>query len=286
MAKIRDLGGNKCFDRTAPPYEVRNEYSEFEALLSNALRVTESSYAEEQRIKKLLITSNYVGYDATTNLWLQVTPGALKNNLDLPVAAAFYLPQIGRTYNRRLSYEPTEGGAFLIKGLPGDITYSEIIHNHTDVMQECDIAIRQNLLATKSPCFVVVKDKNLRLSIEQAIQQQQAGMPVLVVSNDVAESVKGIPFNTPIIFNQIYEFRQQIRDALLNKLSILTANVDKRERVQSAEVSATVGQCEDYIYMLIDNFNRQCESYGLKNRLELNSSLEELYTATEGNTII
>ena len=153
-------------------------------------------------------------------------------------------------------------------------------------MEQCDIAIRQNLLATKSPCFMIVKNKDTRLSVEQAIQQQQAGMPVIVVDNSVSETVKGIPLNTPIVFSQIYEFRQKIRDALLNKLSVLTANVDKRERVQSAEVSATVGQCEDYIYMLIDNFNRQCESYGLNYRMELNSSLEELYTSEEGEELI
>lgn len=285
MAKIKDLDGRRNTDRLAPPYDVKNEYPEFEALLCNALRITEVTYTEEQRIKQLLITSNYVGYDDATKLWLKGTPSATRNNLNLPVAANFYLPQLGRTYTRRLSYEPTPGGAFLIKGLPGDITYSEIIHNHTDVMEQCDIAIRQNLLATKTPCFMVVNKKELRLSVEQSAQQQQAGLPVIVVSNDVAESMKGIPTNTPIVFNQIYEFRQKIRDALLNKLSVLTANVDKRERVQSAEVSATVGQCEDYIYMLIDNGNRQLESYGLKPRIELNSSLEELYTAEEGEII-
>lgn len=286
MAKLKDLGVNNFNDRNCPPYEVKNEFPEFKALLCNALRVAGANYVEEQRIKELLITSNLVGYDDTTKLWLKATPSATRNNYNLPVAANFTLPQISCCYTRKLSYKPTPGGAFLIKGLPGDITYADIISEHTDVMEQCDIAIRQNLLATKSPCFMVIKDKNLRLTVEHAIQQQQAGMPVIVVDNNVSESIKGIPLNTPIIFSQIYEFRQKIRDALLNKLSVLTANVDKRERVQSAEVSATVGQCEDYIYMLIDNVNRQFESYGLNYRMELNSSLEELYTPEEGKEFI
>ena len=68
------------------------------------------------------------------------------------------------------------------------------------------------------------------------------------------------------------------RDKLLNKLGIMSANINKRERVQVGEVNATVGQCSDYIYMLVDCFNKQMDTYGLPFKMELNGSLEELYT--------
>ena len=47
--------------------------------------------------------------------------------------------------------------------------------------------------------------------------------------------------------------------------------------MQVGEVNATVGQCEDYIYLMIDTFNAQMETYGLSFKMKLNGSLEELY---------
>ena len=47
--------------------------------------------------------------------------------------------------------------------------------------------------------------------------------------------------------------------------------------MQSAEVNASLGQASDYIYMLIDNFNKQCDSYGLPFKMDFNGSMEEIY---------
>ena len=41
----------------------------------------------------------------------------------------------------------------------------------------------------------------------------------------------------------------------------------------------------DYIYMLIDHFNKQCETYGLPFEMEFNGSLEELYEGDDVNEI-
>lgn len=276
--KIKDLALN---GRQAPAaFEIGNEYNEFIALLNNAVKVLNTSYPSAQRIKTLLINNNYVCYDGLLKEWVAAVPGAERNILNLPTSAIITLPT-GQQFERKLSYEPKAAGAFLIKGLPADITYSEIIRRSTCLMQECDMAILQNIRAVKAPYWIVVKDENTRLSVEHAIQQQQQGNPVIVVTNDIYDGIKGQQIATPVIFNDIFIFRQKIRDNLLNKLSTLTTNRDKLERVQSAEVGATVGECEDYIYALIDNFNNQAETYGLPERLALNSSLEELYTITQ-----
>jgi hypothetical protein len=81
----------------------------------------------------------------------------------------------------------------------------------------------------------------------------------------------------------VEQYRTIIRDRLLNKLGIMSANINKRERVQVGEVNATVGQCVDYIYLWIDTFNAQMKDYGLPYRMELNGALEELYTEGEQN---
>ena len=62
----------------------------------------------------------------------------------------------------------------------------------------------------------------------------------------------------------------------MKKLGIVT-DITKGERVQTSEVDANVCQASDYIYMLIDTFNKQCEQYGLPFKMKANGTFEELY---------
>ena len=64
-------------------------------------------------------------------------------------------------------------------------------------------------------------------------------------------------------------------------LGIDNANTDKKERVQVGEVNATINQCSDYIYMLIDAFNKQMQDYDLPFKMSFNGSMEELYEEQE-----
>ena len=73
------------------------------------------------------------------------------------------------------------------------------------------------------------------------------------------------------------------RDILLNKLGIVTGNDDKKERVQSAEVNATITQASDYVYMIIDTFNKQMITYGIDAKMVFNGSMEEIYLDGEGD---
>lgn len=262
-------------------WQPENEFSEFYSLAFNAFKVDNTTFRKARIIKQQLLLNNYVGYDAIAGEWYKAHP-IVNAKLLYPQKANFYYEN-GKIIERELSYEPN-GKFYLIQGLAApDTSYARIIHNHTDLMFDCDIAIRQNLNATKAPQFVAMDDPDTALSIKQAIQEQQAGQPIIVVAKNLIDNYKSIPLNTPVTFPTIYEFRQKIRDSLLNKLATLTANTEKRERVQSAEVNAGVGECEDYIYSFLDNVNEQLESYGLRERLVNNTSLEELFTDEEDN---
>ena len=189
-----------------------------------------------------------------------------------------------RGYTRKASYEPSLTGAYLIQGYPGNITLADIIRKATDIMQICDRVIVQNLEAIKTPQYILVKDEDTRLSVLQAIEERNAGEPVIVIDSTLGDVMKGIPNLTEFVVPQVYEYRENVRDRLLNKLATMTANINKKERVQVGEVNATVGQCEDYIYSLIDNVNAQFEAYDLPFKMRLNTSLEELYTLNADNT--
>lgn len=266
--------------RPPKPYGVINRYNEFLNLVGNSIAidgVKDDNYRVVKFIKSTLLTKGVIGYDGITSDWYDISP---KGQLDIhgDYKSATFLTRNGNSFTRTLSYIPKEGGAFLIDALPvGGITFADLIKEACDFMEQADLCARQNLEAIKTPFIAVVKDEALRYSIEQAVEQKQLGQACLVVSSELGDAVKGVNLQTPFIADKALELRDKERDTLLNKLGVLTANHDKKERVQSAEVNAKLGECTDYIYMLIDTFNAQCSSYGLPFSMHYNGSMEELY---------
>lgn len=270
--KIRDLAH-------VNPFDVRGHslYEEYKALLMNAVKITLLPAHIERFVKSCMIENNQVGFDSITRRWA-IAYGEGVNEYWLPTTITFFFPNNKNSYQRSAFYEPATNGAYLIHALPTDTSFAAIIRATTDEMRECDVSIRQNLKATRTPFIAVVKDEDTRLSLLAAIEQKEDGKPAIIASADVFDGLKGVAFDTPYIVDKVEQYRTIIRDRLLNKLGIMSANINKRERVQVGEVNATVGQCVDYIYLWIDTFNKQMEDYGLPYRMQLNGALEELYT--------
>ena len=275
--KVRDLNpvGRK-------PYGVYSRFNEYFNLLLNQVKVIDKAtgleldYPAQIFLKRAIFDLNACGFDRITNKWYYVYGEGL-NELGNPTTLTLVTAN-GRAFRRPASYTPKEDGAYMIKGLPADgVTLSQIIRETTDFMTACDVAMRQNLEACKTPYIVVCKNEDLRLSFEQALQQKQEGQAVVLVSEELGDGLKAVDIGVEYLVDKFRMSRDAERDTLLNKLGILTANDDKRERVQSAEVNATIGQASDYIYMVIDNFNDQMDTYGLPYEMQFNGSMEEIY---------
>lgn len=281
--KIRDLNPA----RAQKPYGVFSRFEEYFNLLLNSVKIVVKStgkalnFATEQFIKYGLFDAGTMGYDKIAKKWAYCY-GEGVNEEGNPTKLVFVTAN-GKTWNRAAYYEDKPQGAYLIKALPTDtMTMGELIKETTDFMTNCDIAMRQNLEACKTPYIVVCKNKELQLSFEQAIQQKQKGQAVVVVSEELGDGLKAVDIGVNFLVDKFKEVRDEERDTLLLKIGIMTNDVEKKERVQSAEVNANVGQATDYIYLLIDTFNKQCETYGLDFEMILNGSLEEIYNNEDG----
>ena len=275
--KIRDLNPAK-----RKPYGVYSRFDEYFNLLLNSVKLRIKStqqpfnYALEHYIKYGLFDGGQMGFDKITNKWASCYGMGL-NEEGNPTSIVFVTAN-GKTWEREAYYENKTDGAYIIKALPtATMTMSSLIKETTDFMTNCDVAMRQNLEACKTPYIVVCKNEDLRLSFEQAIQQKQQGQAVVVVSEDLGEGLKAINIGVTYLCDKFKEIRDEERNTLLNKIGIMSNLVEKRERVQSAEVNANIGQATDYIYLLIDTFNKQCETYGIDAEMVLNGSLEEIY---------
>ena len=272
-----------------PKWEIEraryDERAEFMNLLLNAVALKRTDgeivpYPQEQFFKKQIIYRNVVGYCRIGDVFTEV------DGMDIDI---YRFPEyiIMRTGNgrplgtRKADYAPNLNGNYILFGLPFSMSLAELVFSAADEIAETDKAIRQNRRACQTPYFMICSDPDTRLSLEHAIQQQQDGEPVVIVDEKMAGDIKGIATVTPFLVDKFLQYRDAVRDRLFNKLGIMSANINKKERVQVGEVNATVGQCLDYIYMLVDNLNRQFESYNLPYRMETNGSTEELYTDME-----
>ena len=274
--KLKDLNpvSNK-------PYGVYSRFEEYFNLLLNAVKVVSAlddkaiNYEVETFLKRGLFENGAMGYDKVTSKWYYVYGQGL-NEYGNPTSLIFVTAN-GKTFTRPAYYENENDGAYKVDALPLPMSMAQLIKETTDFMTNCDVAMRQNLEACKTPYIVVCKNEDLRLSFEQALQQKILGQACIVVSEDLGDGLKAVDIGVNYLVDKFSEARDTERDTLLTKLGILTANTDKKERVQSAEVNATLGQASDYIYLLIDNFNKQCETYGLPFKMIFNGSMEEIY---------
>lgn len=277
--KVRDLN-----PASKKPYGVYSRFDEYFNLLLNSVKIIDKTtgdplnYATEFYVKNGLFDGGAMGYDKITKKWASCYGEGL-NEMGNPTQLIFVTAN-GKTWTREASYENKEDGAYMIKALPlSNMTMSSLIKEATDFMTNCDIAMRQNLEACKTPYIVVCKNKELQLSFEQAIQQKQQGQAVVVVSEDLGEGLKAIDIGVNYLCDKFKEIRDEERNTLLTKIGIVgNGQENKRERVNQSEVDVYLGQATDYIYLLIDTFNKQCETYGLDFEMRLNGSLEEIYT--------
>ena len=198
--KIRDLNP----ERRLRPYGVFNRYSEFLNLLLNAVKIIDKGSGQplpfviETFVKRALFENNAVGYDKLTKQWYFVYGEGL-NDYGKPTELVFVTAN-GKAFSRPAYYDKDEDGAYELVGLPiSNLSMGAIIRETTDFMANCDVAMRQNLEACKTPYIVVCRDDNLRLSFDTALQQKQLGQAAIVVSEELGDGLKAINVKTPYL---------------------------------------------------------------------------------------
>lgn len=274
--RVKDLPKEEGGGVSRPLYTK----AEYLNLLANAVTIEGLDFKKARYVIKLLIDEGAVGYDSITDRFYKISEIGKDEEGD-PIKGMFYA-QNNKKFTRTLSYEPKEDGAYYIRALPyGEVTLREIVEQSCDFIALCDKALIQNLKACMTPYIVAVKDKDTLLSVRQAIQQKQDGQAVLIVSEGLSDALQATKIGVEFLGDKFIQLEDGEVNRLLKKIGIVT-DITKGERVQTSEVNANVCQASDYIYMMIDTFNKQCEQYGLQRyKMVSNGTFEELYVDDE-----
>lgn len=274
--KIRDLNPYRYKDVAIGG---KDRYIEYKNLFLNNISIIYKSsgepleYPKEAFIKNALFEDAYVGIVRTDLIPTQVAKLTNYNVLGNPTEANFVYGN-GKHEIVKLSYDK-DGDFYVLDAFVDPYSLASLVKDAICEMNEYHNAKIQNIKACKTPYIIKCKDAKTRLSLKHAIEQQQDGAPVIVVDNNLGDNLISIKTNVDFIADKYDELEDKAKDKLLNKLGIMSANINKKERVQVGEVNATLGQCLDYIYAMIDAFNKQCDTYGIDLQMVDNTSLGE-----------
>lgn len=277
--RIKDLAaqrnGNFSFDDF---FTVA--FEEIYSLLLNAVKIENLPFVKHTFVKKALFERGQVGYLRSGDVWTYVTGNGI-NGYSFPPSGVF-ASATGEVTRGEISYEPN-GERYLI--LANELAYPLVsaIAAVCDTIATLDVGIRQNAKAVRIPRVVVVDDsiaddvEAVKLSLEYANDQIEDGVPVIKVNSTLGKALTDVRLDVELIADRLLLVKQEIRNEFLTRLGILTANTNKRERVQVGEVNARVGECVDSIYTIIDCFNAQMTSYALPFKMTLNGVLEAYF---------
>lgn len=158
-----------------------------------------------------------------------------------------------------------------------DLEYSleEYIENQVNKLVNYDMAIEQNLESIKTMSFAEVGDMAQLHSIESMQSAKRIGATIVYVNKKALSGceTKVQQTGAQYLIDKLRQDRKECMNETLSTIGINVANVDKKERVQDAEIRASQGFALDCITTLVETFNHDAEIGGLTIRLKANTSL-------------
>ena len=249
--------------------DYENDYrSLFSMLFHNSVIVEDlPSDLPKRYLLRVLKNKGGISYDKITKVYLPF----VKQGIDL-----YGLPQrynlIG--YNG-ITYLRDAKDVVILRANDLEYPLEMYIENQVAKLVDYDLAIEQNLEAIKTMSIAEVPDQNALLSLVNMQNAKRIGATIAYVNK---KSMTGTELKTQstgaeYLIDKLRQDRKECMNETLSTIGINVANVDKRERVQDAEIRASQGFALDCITTLVETFNHDAEIGGLKIRLRANTSL-------------
>lgn len=215
-----------------------------------------------------LLNKGSIAYDKKTQLFLPYTRSGI-NVYGLPTT--YYL--IG--YNGFFVERKAEDVVIL---RANDLSYAiaNYLDQQADKLVEYDMSIEQNLDAIKTMSIARVGEKSQLLSLANVQNARRIGAMIAYTDNElnIDNSIAVASTGATYIGNDLHENRRIVLNETLSVIGISNSNTDKRERVQSMEVLASLGFAKNCIKTLVESFNYDAAEGGLNIRFEENTELD------------
>ena len=197
----------------------------------------------------------------------------------------YYNPKIIQVYNQFIK-TPKIGAvgvnAGIIKCMDDYWGLDDIVTRYATDLAQCDRSIEVNLMNSNVTAFFKAKNKKDADAIKEAYAKATTGEPFVVVNKEVMddESIETLLPNMKnnYLVNDLLQSRRGIINAFLTEIGIRNANYDKRERLNSQEVSENNDETSAIISVIYDNIKKSMEEVNEISGLNLGVKLHYDYT--------
>lgn len=253
--------------------ELTSNYIElWKSLFHNSIELLNADDVPKRYIFETLLNYGAIAYDIPTQLYLPFVSAGV-DVYGLPTMYTL-LGANGFTRTRK-PYD-----VVILRA--NDVQYPLIsyLRSQAKKLVELDMTFLQNLDAVKCATLMECPDESVRDSVVNAYNALKTGATVVFVNKRAGIGNTINAFDTGVEYHgkELLEARKEILNETLSAIGISVANTDKRERVQSLEVTASQGFAKDMLSTLVETFNYDAKFGGLDVRLVANTTL-----ATEDN---
>ena len=197
----------------------------------------------------------------------------------------YYNPKIIQVYNQFIT-TPKIGAvgvnAGIIKCMDDYFGLDDIVTRYATDLAQCDRSIEVNLMNSNVTAFFKAKNKKDADAIKEAYAKATTGEPFVVVNKEVMddESIETLLPNMKnnYLVNDLLQSRRGIINAFLTEIGIRNANYDKRERLNSQEVSENNDETSAIISVIYDNIKKSMDEVNEISGLNLGVKLHYDYT--------
>lgn len=191
----------------------------------------------------------------------------------------YYNPRTIQVYNQFIK-TPKIGAvgvnAGIVKCMDDFFGLDDIVTRYATDLAQCDRSIEVNLMNSNVTAFFKAKSKKDADAIKEAYGQATTGKPFVVVNKEVMDDEE---INTLLpniknnfIVNDLLQARRGILNAFLTEIGIRNANYDKKERLNSQEVTENNDETKAIISVIFDNIKRSFDEINAFSGLKLSVS--------------
>lgn len=260
--------------------EKQNYIDQFLSMAHNSVKFENLDKDTPKRyMLKTLFKSGQIAYDKETGLWLR----AIGKGIDV-----YGLPK---------SWQLFGANGFTVERKPEQVVICRLndlsaplipfIERQADKLVDIDSALAQNLDAIRTQTIAEVSDEVQLLSLVNEYESRRLGATVVYKNRNATmpgdSGLKVQSTGAQYLIDKLSEYRNQTFNETLARIGTISANTDKRERVQGLEIMSAQGYALDSLYVMTDTFNQDAEDGGLDIRLIPNTSLQELVGSTQTN---
>lgn len=158
------------------------------------------------------------------------------------------------------------GEARILRANPAARPPVRTIARYAQLLEACDVSLLANIVGSMRT-QIIGAPKKLRDTVMCMLDDARNGLPSVVTDEQLSQ-LSTLDVSVPFNGTEIHALRQAIYSDALRHFGGITPTQYKRERVQTAEVDASVAESIDNVYIMIDTFNEDAAAQGVPWKLK------------------